>query len=296
MPSLLERCVAELFGSFVLCFCACGCAGNTKYDITPTALSFGLTMVGMAYSIGRVSGCHINPAVSLAYLILGQLDPIDFLVYVLSQFIGGLIGALAVFGFMYMSYDSNMELISAYVGTGANSMLLYDELGYKAGNTIGALLTEIVLTFIYVYVFINASDLSAQHKDLYGFIVGGMLTLVNLTGIRITGASINPARSLATAVSSVAYFDVSSSIKQIWIWIIGPMIGGGLAPFLYKFLHNVNEPEKCVYKSRDIGMQGNAQQPNNVCVQEHIPYSYNIQQQIPSVQNQVQNNVPKQVQ
>ena len=242
MYSLIQKCVAEFFGTFVLTFCACGCAGGTQGDVVSTSLAFGLVIVAMAYSIGRVSGCHINPAVSIAFLILGQLTIIDFIGYIVSQIIGGLIGALAVFGFVYMSYDNpKLDEPNSYNwGGAANNILQYTERGFEAGNTIGSLLTEIVLTFIFVYVILNAAEPGNPNGNLAGFIIGGTLSLVVFVGINITGTSVNPARSLATAVSQVAYFDSHESIEQIWIWILGPMIGGALAPFFYKFLHGTS--------------------------------------------------------
>ena len=238
MPTLFQKAVAELFGTFVLTFCACGCAGTTLGNTTPTALSFGLTIVAMAYSIGRVSGCHINPAVSIAFFILGQLSCLEFLVYVISQVVGGLIGALAVFGFIYMSLQKpRTDNMNASFGGATNNILFYETLGYKTGSIFGGLLTEIVLTFIFVYVILNAAEPGNPNGNMAGFIIGGTLTLVHLVGIQITGTSVNPARSFATAISQIAYFDNHDSIEQIWIWICGPMIGGALAPFFYRFLH-----------------------------------------------------------
>lgn len=238
MPTLVQKSVAELFGTFVLTFCACGCGGGDHEDVGETSLAFGFVIITMAYSIGRVSGCHVNPAVSLAFLIIGQLSFGEFIAYVISQFIGGLIGALAIFGFMYMSLPSpRTDYMRGTFTDAANTVLTYSVRGYKAGNTFGGLLTEIVLTFIFVYVILNAAEPGSPHSHMAGFIIGGALTLVHLVGIKVTVTSVNPARSFATAITQVAYFDRKDSIEQIWIWILGPMIGGALAPFFYMFLH-----------------------------------------------------------
>lgn len=238
MPSFAQKCGAEFLGTFVLVFCACGCAGGTD-DQTAIALSFGLSIVAMAYAIGNISGCHINPAVSLAFLILGQLTATEFIGYVISQFIGGFVGALCVFGFIYMSLKGNRSNRMGTYGFGgaANNILLYREYGYEAGSVFGGLLTEIVLTFIFVYVIVSVTAPGNSSGNLSGLIIGGALTLVHLVGIPITGTSVNPARSFATAITQVIYFDVHRSIEQIWIWILGPMIGGFLAPIVYRLLN-----------------------------------------------------------
>ena len=248
MPTLLQKGIAELFGTFVLTFCACGCAGGTFGTTSSTSLSFGLSIVAMAYSIGHISGCHINPAVSIAFLITGQLSFLEFIIYIFSQFIGGLIGAMSVFGFVYMSLPSpKTENMITIFGDATNNILFFDTEGYELGRIIGAVLTEVVLTFIFVFVILKITEQSNQNSNLAGLLIGGTLTLVHLVGIQITGTSVNPARSLATAVSQIFYFDSKNSIKQIWIWVVGPMIGGALAPFFYLFLNkdfgNNNEPQ-----------------------------------------------------
>lgn len=259
MPTLGQKCVAELFGTFVLTFCACGCAGGTKGDPTAASLSFGLTIVAMAYSIGKVSGCHINPAVSIAFLLLGQLTAAEFLGYVLCQFIGGLLGAICVFGFVYMSLKGGRKIRMPNTnlqnevdfGGATNNILNYDLYGYEVGSVFGGLLTEIVLTLIFVYVILCATSPRNPNGNLAGLIIGGTLTLVHLVGIPITGTSVNPARSFATAITQLIYFDEpNKSIEQIWIWLLGPLLGGILATVLYKFLHDDEQP--VAYTARTV--------------------------------------------
>ena len=269
MPTLIQKCIAELFGTFVLTFCACGCAGGTNFDVTPTSLAFGLTLVVMIYSIGKISGCHINPAVSIAFLILGELSGSEFIGYVVSQFIGGLIGSICVFGFIYMSLKGQRKgrMANLYntnesaFGNASNNILNYPIYGYEVGSVFGGLLTEIVLTFIYVYVFICVTAPGNPDGNLAGLIIGGTLTLVHLVGICITGTSVNPARSFATGITEIIYFDMTGSLKQIWIWFLGPMLGGILAPFFYQFLHDrcpTNAPIIYPQKSGENSSQTNS--------------------------------------
>ena len=247
MPSLFQKCAAELLGTFVLIFCGCGCAGGTFYDTTSTSLAFGMAMTAMAYSIGNISGCHINPAVTIAFLILGQLSGVEFVGYIISQFIGGLIGSICIFGFFYMSLkgDRKVRMINLAINeraysSASNNILNYGKYGYEVGSVFGGLLAEIVLTFIFVYVFISVSVPGNPNGYLAGLIIGIALTLVYLVGIQITGTSVNPARSFATAITQIIYFDNHGSIEQIWIWFLGPIIGGVLAPLVYRLLHEVS--------------------------------------------------------
>lgn len=261
MSTLMQKIVAEFVGTFVYTFCACGCSAGTFGNTLATAHAFGFTIMAMYYSIGRVSGCHINPAVSLAFFILGQLSCTEFLLYLISQIIGGLIGALIIFAFLYMSMPSpRTDNILINYGDATNNIIFYSIKGYEAGSTFGGLLTEIILSFIFIYVIINAVEPGNPYRNMAGFIIGGTLIMIHLVGMSITGTSVNPARSLATAVSQVTYFDKHDSIEQIWIWILGPMIGGLLAPFFYLFLHGDNLKNtnvKVPANSEDVRPVGN---------------------------------------
>ena len=146
--SMLKKALAEFIGTFVLVFAACGVAGATGGSLVATSLTFGLVIVAMAYSIGRVSGCHINPAVPLGCLLTKRMSLIDFCVYVISQIAGGFAGAVLVFGLFKMA-DVKIpgDACNAVVGGTMN-----------AGGIIAALITEIVLTCIFVYVILNVTD------------------------------------------------------------------------------------------------------------------------------------------
>lgn len=225
--SMLKKALAEFIGTFVLVFAACGVAGATGGSLVATSLTFGLVIVAMAYSIGRVSGCHINPAVSLGCLLTKRMGLVDFCVYVISQIAGGFAGALLVFGLFKMA-DVKIpgDACNAAVGGVMN-----------AGGIIAALITEIVLTCIFVYVILNVTDEKAGTSKKAGIIIGLTLTLVHLIGINLTGTSVNPARSIATALSALIYNGTTEALAQVWMFIVAPLVGAACAAGLYKLLN-----------------------------------------------------------
>ncbi|MBQ9369532.1 MAG: aquaporin [Clostridia bacterium] len=236
MKDLLKKAIAEFIGTFTLVFIACGVAaltgGSTNGgSIAATALAFGLTIVAMAYSVGRVSGCHINPAVSLGCLLTKRMNAKEFGVYVCSQILGGFVGAVLLFGIIKMA---NVAAINPDLGNACNAAVGGVQ---NAGGIIGALLTEIVLTCIFVYVILNVTDEKAGTSKIAGIVIGLTLTLVHLVGIRLTGTSVNPARSLATAISAAIYNGTVEPLAQVWMFIVAPLAGAALAAFIYKALN-----------------------------------------------------------
>ena len=230
MKELLKKALAEFIGTFTLVFVACGVAGATGGSLVATSLAFGLTIVAMAYSVGRVSGCHINPAVSLGCLITKRMSAKEFCVYVISQILGGFVGAVLVFGIFKMAKVNPLGDACNYaVGFGLN--------GLTAGGVIGALITEIVLTCIFVYAILNVTDEKAGTGKIAGIVIGLTLTLVHLIGINLTGTSVNPARSIATAISAAIYNGTTDALAQVWMFIVAPMAGAALAAVLYKVLN-----------------------------------------------------------
>jgi len=175
MNDLLKKAIAECIGTFVLVFVACGVAGATGGNLVATSLAFGLTIVAMAYSVGRVSGCHINPAVSLGCLLTKRMSLKEFGVYVLAQIVGGILGAILVFGIFEMA---DIEPL----GDACNYAVGFDN-ELTAGGVIGALITEIVLTCIFVYAILNVTDEKAGNGKIAGIVIGLTLTLVHLIGI-----------------------------------------------------------------------------------------------------------------
>ena len=235
--NLLKKAIAECIGTFVLVFAACGAAAFLG-NAVGAALAFGLVIVAMAYSIGRISGCHINPAVSLGCLLTKRMSLVEFFVYVAAQIVGGFLGAVALFGLgkaVGMDYSTNAL---------ACNMVLGGEM--EAGPVIGSLLVELVLTFIFVYVILNVTAADSKVGDKAGVLIGFTLTLVHLIGIPFTGTSVNPARSLATALGSLIFggFNNEGALAQVWIFFVGPLAGAALAALVYKLLHKEEKAEE----------------------------------------------------
>ena len=212
----IKKYVAEFIGTFVLVLFACGTAAavgcstadpNVAYLLT--ALALGLVVVAMAYSIGNVSGCHINPAVSIAMLVSGKMSFKDFIGYVVAQFAGAIAGA-AVMG-AFLGFDC---------GFGAN--------GLFEGDIWKSLLIEIVLTFVFVLVILGVTS-KAENSKVAGVVIGLTLTLVHIFGIHFTGTSVNPARSFGPALLAGG-----EALANVWVFIVAPLVGGVLAAVVYK--------------------------------------------------------------
>jgi len=211
-----KKYIAESIGTFVLVFFACGTAAaigcnaylGTGYLLT--ALAFGLCIVAMAYSIGNISGCHINPAVSIAMLICGKLSIKDFIGYVASQFIGAIAGA----GLL-------CAILGVDTGLGANA--LYKE------DILLSIVIEIILTFVFVFAILGVTS-KESNSAVSGIVIGLTLTLVHILGIAFTGTSVNPARSFGPAL-----FVGGAALSNVWVFIIAPLTGGALAALAHKF-------------------------------------------------------------
>ena len=208
-------------------YIACGVAvvANPAGWWVATALAFGLVIVAMAYSIGNVSGCHINPAVSIAMLIARKLSFKDFIGYVISQCLGATVGALIV-----SLFAGGFANIGGCVNGTANLDAIYGE----TGGLVVAIAVEVILTFIFVIAIMGVTSKS-ENGAVAGLVIGGALTLVHLIGTSLTGTSVNPARSIGPAI--VAAIDGNTSpIKCVWVFIVGPLVGAALAAVVYKFL------------------------------------------------------------
>ena len=233
---MFKKCLAEFIGTFVLVFFACGTAVLSN-SLVATALAFGLVIVAMAYSIGRISGCHINPAVSLAFLIKKKMTLVEFLLYVAAQVLGGLVGAILLFGILRMNTGTLGPDLLACNMTATETL--------KAGPIFAALLFEVVLTCVFVFVILHVTDEKSEKVSgkLAGIIIGLTLTLVHLIGINFTGTSVNPARSLATAIANAIYGQGVEGLKHVWIFVIAPMAGGALAAVLHTLLTKDSKEE-----------------------------------------------------
>ena len=226
MKDLLKRAFAECLGTFVLVFVACGVAAATGGELVATSLAFGLVIVAMAHCIDKISGCHINPAVSLGCLLTKRMSVKEFLVYCLAQVLGAIAGATLVFGLFKMSGAQLAgDACNAYVN------------GTSFGSILAALLTEVVLTCIFVFVILNVTDKNSEHGKLAGIIIGLTLTLVHLIGINLTGTSVNPARSIGTALAALIYNGTTQALAQVWLFVVAPLAGAALAALLFNLLH-----------------------------------------------------------
>lgn len=213
----IKKYIAEFIGTFVLVLFACGtaavvgCSAENGTGYLLTALAFGLVIVAMAYSIGNVSGCHINPAVSIAMLVSGKLSIADFIGYIIAQFAGATAGAAVL-----------MALVGKESGLGANA-LYNDSIGLS-------ILVEIILTFVFVIAILGVTS-KIENSSVAGIVIGLTLTLVHILGISFTGTSVNPARSFGPAV-----LVGGDALSSVWVFIVAPLIGGVLAALVYKFL------------------------------------------------------------
>ena len=221
----MRKYVCEFIGTAVLVLFGCGSAAiaGTTLGVLGIALAFGLSIVAMAYVIGNISGCHINPAVSLAMLINGKMDVKDFIGYVVAQVLGAIAGSAILYLIMNCC---GMDI--ATVGLGANG---FGEASSVNISMLGAIITEIILTFVFIYTILGVTS-SEKYSAIAGVVIGLTLAFVHIMGISLTGTSVNPARSLAPAI-----FLCGTALKQVWVFIVAPFIGAALAAFTYKFLN-----------------------------------------------------------
>jgi len=214
-----KKYVAELIGTMVLVLMGCGSAviaGSYLGGTVGIAFAFGLAVVAMVYTIGAISGCHINPAISISMLVAGKLSVKDTAFYVVFQCIGAIIGA----GILYAIAIGSPTFSLAVNGLGQN--------GYGNYTLASALIAEIVLTFIFVLV-VHGSTSERAPKGFAGLSIGLTLVLIHLVAIPIDGTSVNPARSLGPAL-----FAGSTALSQLWVFIVAPIIGGILAAIVWK--------------------------------------------------------------
>lgn len=226
----MKKLIAEFIGTAVLVTLGCGTAMLVGCDAVNgggyilTALAFGLVIVGMAYCVGNISGCHINPAVSLGVLMNGGMSVKDFAGYVVAQ----CLGALAGVGLLAAIFTSG-KVTDMTGGFGSNGLAGVND------SIVAGLLVEIVLTFIFVMTILGVTSKKAGHGSFGGLIIGLTLTLVHILGIGLTGTSVNPARSIGPAIVA-AISGNGAPIACVWVFIVGPFIGAALAALVYKFL------------------------------------------------------------
>jgi len=208
----MRKYIAEGVGTMLLTLVACGIAVTSGVNLVATSLAFGLVIVAAAYSIGNVSGCHINPAVSIALTVAGKMEVKECIRYIIAQVVGAFVGSLLL-----------ALCLGGFDALGAN--------GLVGDTTIWiALVVEVILTFIFTTTILGVTD-KKENGHATGIVIGLTLTLVHLFGLPFTGTSVNPARSLAPAV-----LQGGSALNNVWIFIVAPIVGAILAGLFYKFV------------------------------------------------------------
>lgn len=218
----MKKYLCEFLGTLVLVLLGCGSAAiaGSTLGTLGIAFAFGLVIVAMAYSIGRISGCHVNPAVSLAMLISGKISAKEFCCYVVAQVLGAFAGSGLLLAIINSTTLGN-------VGLGANG---YGSLSAVGLNLIGAIIVEIIATFIFIFAILGVTD-DDKFERISGIVIGFTLTLIHIVCIPLTGTSVNPARSLAPAV-----LVGGEALSQVWVFILAPLAGAALAAYCWKFL------------------------------------------------------------
>ena len=230
-----QKLTAEIFGTFLLVFFGCGTAMVTGAAIVPTSLAFGLSIIAAAYTIGPISGAHLNPAVSFGMFFDGRITLSEAISYTVAQLLGAFLASLCHFLLvlcgMLGRLDINGETIKASAGDvtfGANS--------FGTLNFVGALLTEIILTFVFVLVILCVTQSENKGtRDHAGCFIALTLVFVHLIGINLTGTSVNPARSIAPAVFAIGATH-GASLIQLWVFVVGPIAGCFLAALVNTML------------------------------------------------------------
>ncbi len=265
----MKKYFAEFIGTFVLTFMACGAASFTAgyqglLGVVGISLIFGLVVTAMAYSIGNISGCHINPAVSFGMLLSGRMSIVDFMGYVVGQILGGLAAGLAMFG---LTKTFNSDVIAQYklygfdlTGLGTNGF--GEQGGFLKVNMWGAIAIEVILTFVFVITVLGVTA-KKEYNSVAGLVIGLALAAVHLFGVPFTGTSVNPARSFGPAFIKAVCDGESTALSQVWVFILAPLVGAALAAIVYMLLaseKNVTpaKVEKTADSEAESGVDGEA--------------------------------------
>jgi len=229
-PKKMSKFFAEFFGTLVLVFMGCGSAviaganGETGVGLLGIAFAFGLSVLAMAYAIGHISGCHINPAISIGMVVAGRMKAKEAVYYVIAQILGAIAGALILLCIAQgkISYDLTSN------GLGQNG---YGALSPQHYDLLSGFIAETVLTFIFLLVIFGATSTKNIHGGFAGLSIGLSLVLIHIVGIPITGVSVNPARSIGPALVVGG-----EAIQQLWLFIAAPIVGAILSALVWKGL------------------------------------------------------------
>ena len=232
--NLNRKLAAEFLGTAILVFIACGVAtlmfgfkfdgGSVAAGVVATAFAFGLVLMGLIYTIGPVSGCHVNPAVTIGALVAGRISAIEAIGYWVAQFLGGIAGALL----LWLTLSGSPMYHRTTTGLGADG---YGSASMTNLNMVHAFLFEVIATAIFIFVILAAtSKLGAATTA--GVAIGLTLAFVHLIGITLTGTSVNPARSLGPAL-----IVQGTALKQVWLFIVAPLVGGVIGALGHMAIH-----------------------------------------------------------
>jgi len=232
----MKKYLAELVGTAVLVLMGCGTAvslncGSDTASVVGTAIAFGLAVVAMAYTIGGVSGCHINPAITVGCLLSKRISGKDAVGYIVAQFIGAVAGAAILYAF-----TSSATTDFGGTLTGANTVA-------GAGTQLAGFIVEAVLTCVFVLVVLGTTDAKKGAGNFAGLAIGLSLILVHLVGIHYTGTSVNPARSFGPAL-----FEGGQALTDLWVFIVAPIVGAALAAGIWCCIAGCEKCEKCEEK------------------------------------------------
>lgn len=220
-----KKYIAELFGTFALVFIGCGSAviAGKHVGFLGISFAFGLTVLSMVYAIGNISGCHINPAITIAMLVAGKIKAKDGLIYIISQCIGAIIGSA-----LLMMIAGGLTGYSVAVnGLGQNGYGSHSPDGY---SMMACFVAEVILTALFLFVIFGSTSKNAP-PGFAGISIGLSLVLIHIVGIPISGTSVNPARSLGPAI-----FAGGEALSQVWLFWVAPVIGAILAALVWKFI------------------------------------------------------------
>ena len=222
----MKKYFAEMVGTFVLTFLGCGTAMflgcATPAGVVGTAIAFGLSVVAMAYTIGGISGCHINPAITLGVALSGRMSWKDAIGYWCGQIIGGIIAGAVLLALVNIVTPSAEGIAEGMMGLGTNGVA-------NAGGPLGACLVEIIATFLFVLVVLGTTDEKVGAGNFAGLAIGLTLILIHLVCINLTGTSVNPARSIGPAI-----FAGGQALCDLWVFIVAPLIGAALSALVWK--------------------------------------------------------------
>jgi aquaporin Z len=221
---------AEFFGTMVLVLMGCGSAviaganGTTGVGILGIAFAFGLSVVAMAYAIGHISGCHINPAISIGMVVAGRMQAKEAGIYIIAQILGAIAGA----GLLFLIASGKDGYMVVANGLGQNGYATASPGGY---NLLSGFIAETVFTFIFLLVIFGSTSTKNIHGGFAGLAIGLSLVLIHIVGIPITGVSVNPARSIGPAL-----LVGGTAISQLWLFILAPILGSVLSAVVWRYL------------------------------------------------------------